>query len=70
MALRRDPRIAVLIYGGGKVGRETLPRAVDLYLASAQAQIPMARAIGEAPAEAFEAIARLVERARRQLFAR
>ncbi|MDP8998840.1 MAG: DUF2520 domain-containing protein [Myxococcota bacterium] len=50
--------------------REKLPEAVDLYLALVQAQIPPARAIGEAPAAAFEAIARLAERASRQLFAR
>ncbi|MGA7121944.1 MAG: DUF2520 domain-containing protein [Polyangiaceae bacterium] len=42
--------------------RAKLPGAVGLYLAAAQAQLPLARAIGEAPPENFEAIARLVER--------
>jgi predicted short-subunit dehydrogenase-like oxidoreductase (DUF2520 family) len=37
--------------------REKLPEAVGLYLASAQAQLPLARAIGDAPEESFDAIA-------------
>ncbi len=42
--------------------RAKLPRAVGLYLAAARAQLPLARAIGEAPPENFEAIARIIER--------
>jgi predicted short-subunit dehydrogenase-like oxidoreductase (DUF2520 family) len=34
-----------------------LPSAVPLYLASAEAQLPLARAIGDAPPAAFDAIA-------------
>jgi predicted short-subunit dehydrogenase-like oxidoreductase (DUF2520 family) len=34
-----------------------LPEAVPLYVAAAEAQLPLARAIGDAPAEAFDAIA-------------
>jgi predicted short-subunit dehydrogenase-like oxidoreductase (DUF2520 family) len=44
--------------------RDKLPKAVGLYLASAEAQLPLARAIGEAPAENFRAIARLIDNAR------
>jgi predicted short-subunit dehydrogenase-like oxidoreductase (DUF2520 family) len=40
--------------------KELLPEAVGLYLASAEAQIAPARAIGDAPPEKFDAIARLV----------
>jgi len=46
--------------------RAKLPDAVPLYLAAAEAQLPLARAIGDAPAEAFDAIARLVEAAGRR----
>jgi predicted short-subunit dehydrogenase-like oxidoreductase (DUF2520 family) len=42
--------------------RARLPSAVPLYLAAAEAQLPLARAIGEAPAAAFDAIAALVGR--------
>jgi predicted short-subunit dehydrogenase-like oxidoreductase (DUF2520 family) len=45
--------------------RTKLPSAVPLYLAAAEAQLPLARALGDAPAEAFDAIAGLVVEARR-----
>jgi predicted short-subunit dehydrogenase-like oxidoreductase (DUF2520 family) len=47
--------------------RAKLPEAVSLYIASAEAQLPLARAIGDAPAQAFDAIAAKLagERARR-----
>jgi predicted short-subunit dehydrogenase-like oxidoreductase (DUF2520 family) len=35
-----------------------LPHAVPLYLAAARAQLPLARALGEAPTEAFDALAK------------
>ena len=35
----------------------TLPTAVPLYLSAAQAQLPLARSIGDAPSESFDAIA-------------
>lgn len=40
--------------------RQRLPDAVPLYLASARAQLPLARALGEAPSECFDAIARML----------
>jgi predicted short-subunit dehydrogenase-like oxidoreductase (DUF2520 family) len=43
--------------------RAKLPEAVPLYLASAEAQLPLARAIGDAPTESFNAIAAIVEAA-------
>jgi predicted short-subunit dehydrogenase-like oxidoreductase (DUF2520 family) len=43
--------------------RTKLPQAVALYLAAAQAQLPLARAIGDAPMESFDAIARVLEAA-------
>lgn len=46
--------------------REKMPEGVPLFLASVEAQIPLARAIGDAPAENFEAIARLVRKAREE----
>ena len=39
-----------------------LPEAVPLYRAAAEAQLPLARAIGDAPAESFDAIARALGR--------
>lgn len=36
--------------------RAKLPEAVPLYVAAAQAQLPLARAIGDAPTESFDAI--------------
>ena len=51
----------------GAIGRQAallrarLPDAVPLFLAAARAQLPLARAIGDAPADAFDAIARLLE---------
>src|ERR1035438_889188 len=44
--------------------RAKLPQAVSLYLAAAEAQLPLARAIGDAPGETFDAIARSLARAR------
>jgi hypothetical protein len=41
--------------------REKLPDAVPLYLASAAAQLPLARALADAPPDAFDAIARFLE---------
>ncbi len=40
--------------------RSALPRAVGIYLASVGAQLPLARALGDAPPEQFDAIERLV----------
>jgi predicted short-subunit dehydrogenase-like oxidoreductase (DUF2520 family) len=40
--------------------RAKLPQAVPFYLAAAEAQLPLARAIGEAPAASFDAIERAI----------
>jgi predicted short-subunit dehydrogenase-like oxidoreductase (DUF2520 family) len=40
-----------------------LPEALPLYVASIEAQLPLARAIGDAPRANFDAIARLIRRA-------
>jgi predicted short-subunit dehydrogenase-like oxidoreductase (DUF2520 family) len=42
-----------------------LPEAVPLYLAAAEAQLPLARAIGDAPAASFDAIESVLATARR-----
>ncbi len=39
-----------------------LPEAVSLYLASAAAQLPLARAMGEGPQEGYDAIASMISR--------
>jgi predicted short-subunit dehydrogenase-like oxidoreductase (DUF2520 family) len=44
--------------------RAKLPEAVSLYRAAAEAQLPLARAIGDAPGESFDAIARALATAR------
>jgi predicted short-subunit dehydrogenase-like oxidoreductase (DUF2520 family) len=44
--------------------RAELPRALPLYLAAAQAQLPLARAIGDAPQASFRAIQRALARHR------
>jgi predicted short-subunit dehydrogenase-like oxidoreductase (DUF2520 family) len=44
--------------------RDKLPGAVPFYLCSVEAQLPLARAIGDAPAERFDAIARFARTAR------
>jgi len=44
--------------------RAKLPEAVPLYLAAAEAQLPLARAIGDAPPESFDAIGRSLSIAR------
>ena len=44
--------------------RDKLPSAVPLYVASAEAQLPLARAIGDAPPYAFDAIAAFLAQAR------
>jgi predicted short-subunit dehydrogenase-like oxidoreductase (DUF2520 family) len=44
--------------------RAKLPSAVSLYLAAAEAQLPLARAIGDAPGESFDAIAEALATAR------
>jgi predicted short-subunit dehydrogenase-like oxidoreductase (DUF2520 family) len=41
--------------------RQRLPDAVPLFLAAARAQLPLARALGEAPEDAFDAIERVLE---------
>src|SRR5262249_25726646 len=41
-----------------------LPSAATLYLASAEAQLPLARAIGDAPRAAFDAVEAFLVRAR------
>ena len=45
--------------------RAKLPEAVPLYLAAAEAQLPLARAIGDAPAASFDAIESVLATARR-----
>lgn len=45
--------------------RAKLPGAVPLYLAAAAAQLPLARAIGDAPTESFDEIKRLILQAAR-----
>jgi predicted short-subunit dehydrogenase-like oxidoreductase (DUF2520 family) len=47
-----------------KTLREKLPQAVGLYLAAAEAQLPLARAIGDAPVEYFDSVARALRDAR------
>lgn len=47
-----------------KVLAERVPEALALYLASAAGQIPLARAIGDAPAESFDALEQAVDRLR------
>jgi predicted short-subunit dehydrogenase-like oxidoreductase (DUF2520 family) len=44
--------------------RAKLPEALSLYLAAAQAQLPLARTIGDAPEESFDAVERAIERAK------
>jgi predicted short-subunit dehydrogenase-like oxidoreductase (DUF2520 family) len=39
-----------------RILRERLPEAVPLFVASGRAQLPLARAIGEAPPDAFDAV--------------
>lgn len=41
---------------------ELLPSAVDLFIASAEAQLPIARKIGDAPGAAFDALATVLEK--------
>jgi predicted short-subunit dehydrogenase-like oxidoreductase (DUF2520 family) len=40
---------------------EKLPGAVPLYLAAARAQLPLARALGDAPPASFDAVARALD---------
>jgi predicted short-subunit dehydrogenase-like oxidoreductase (DUF2520 family) len=42
--------------------RDKLPRALPLYIASAKAQLPMARALADAPAESFDEVERVIQR--------
>jgi predicted short-subunit dehydrogenase-like oxidoreductase (DUF2520 family) len=42
--------------------RAKLPSAVGLYVAAAQAQLPLARALGDAPASAFDEVAAVLDR--------
>jgi len=46
--------------------RAKLPDAVVLYLAAARAQLPLARAIGDAPPEAFDEVGDAIEAADRE----
>jgi predicted short-subunit dehydrogenase-like oxidoreductase (DUF2520 family) len=46
-----------------KTLREKLPEAVGLYLAAAEAQVPLARAIGDATEESLDAVERAIEAA-------
>ena len=46
-----------------KTLREKLPAAVGLYLAAAEAQLPLARAIGDATRESLDAVERTLEAA-------
>jgi predicted short-subunit dehydrogenase-like oxidoreductase (DUF2520 family) len=57
---RGDPAAVEKHFG---VLRERLASAIPLYLASVRAQVPLARAIGEAPAAGFDAIEAFVARA-------
>jgi predicted short-subunit dehydrogenase-like oxidoreductase (DUF2520 family) len=41
--------------------RDTLPASVDLYVAAARAQLPLALALGDAPAEKLEAVRAVLE---------
>jgi predicted short-subunit dehydrogenase-like oxidoreductase (DUF2520 family) len=50
--------------------RERLPSAIPLYLASVRAQLPLARAIGEAIPDGFDAIEAFVDRAQGALVSR
>jgi len=43
--------------------RDKLPDAVGLYVAAAYAQVPLARALGDAPAASFDAIAEVLDHA-------
>lgn len=45
---------------------EKLPAAVPLYLEAARAQVPMARALRDAPDEAFDAVERILEAAQKK----
>jgi predicted short-subunit dehydrogenase-like oxidoreductase (DUF2520 family) len=47
--------------------RYKYPRALPLYLAAAEAQLPLARAIGDAPEATFRAIQRALARHRRRV---
>jgi predicted short-subunit dehydrogenase-like oxidoreductase (DUF2520 family) len=44
--------------------RERMPDAIAFFVAAGLAQLPLARAIGEAPPEAFDGVARVLEEAR------
>jgi len=49
--------------------RDKLPDAITLYVAAAYAQLPLARAIGDAPAAAFDAVAEVLDHSGTALFA-
>jgi len=55
------------VEGHWGVLRDRLPSAFPLYFASVEAQLSLARALGEAPAIAFDAIAAFVAKARREI---
>jgi predicted short-subunit dehydrogenase-like oxidoreductase (DUF2520 family) len=46
-----------------KTLREKLPEAVPFYLAAAEAQLPLAKAIGDADEDQLAAVARVIEAA-------
>ena len=48
--------------------RDKLPDAIALYVAAAYAQLPLARAIGDAPAAAFDAVAEVLDHSGTALF--
>jgi predicted short-subunit dehydrogenase-like oxidoreductase (DUF2520 family) len=66
--VRRGDAAAVEKHWG--VLRDRLPSAFPLYVASVSAQIPLARAIGEAPSSAFDALLGFVARAHEEIRSR
>jgi predicted short-subunit dehydrogenase-like oxidoreductase (DUF2520 family) len=56
----------------GAIGRQIdllgtlMPNAVDLFIAAAEAQLPIARKIGDAPAAAFDEVAAMLEKKKKR----
>ncbi len=56
----------------GAIGRQIdllgtlMPNAVDLFIAAAEAQLPIARKIGDAPAAAFDEVAAMLEKKKKK----
>jgi len=44
--------------------RERMPEAIPFFVAAGLAQLPLARAIGDAPSEAFDGVERVLKEAR------